>query len=268
MKRGEDVIRYRQKMETKSFIIKENLHLTEKLYLLILEGSFSKSPVPGQFVHIKIEPFFLRRPFSIAFYQDNSLKILYRIVGRATEVLSMAEKGGLLSVIGPLGNGFPLNKKYRNIYLVGGGTGIAPLLFLTKHLSQQNCRITFFYGARTSQCIAFNILPYGINYVFSTDDGSYGYKGIVGDIMEHHIQRNDIPDVIYGGGPYGMLKQVAEIARRYRIPAFVSLENRMACGTGICYGCVTKIVNNKGRWVYKRVCKDGPVFSTKEVLWE
>ncbi|MCX8082443.1 MAG: dihydroorotate dehydrogenase electron transfer subunit [bacterium] len=254
-------------MEAKKFIIKDNLFLTEKLYLLELEGNFNKVPVPGQFVHIKIEPFFLRRPFSIAGYSKNYLKIVYKVVGRATEVLSRKQNGELLDVIGPLGNGFPVNKKWKNIYLAGGGTGIAPLLFLTEALLQQNCSITFFYGARTSECIAFNILPYKVNYVFSTDDGSYGEKGLLGDILEKHIEKDGSPDVIYGGGPYGLLKDIARISQEYETPAFVSMENRMACGVGICYGCVTKIKGKNG-WEYKRVCKDGPVFNVKEVVWE
>ncbi|NLG12091.1 MAG: dihydroorotate dehydrogenase electron transfer subunit [Elusimicrobia bacterium] len=254
-------------MEAKSFQIKKNIHLTEKLHLLELEGSFLQSPVPGQFIHIKIDPFFLRRPFSIAGYNDNTLKILYRVVGRATEVLSEKEAGDSLNVIGPLGNGFPVNNNYKSIFLVGGGTGIAPLLFLTDTLIRKNLNISFFYGARTSECIAFHLLPYGVDYIFSTNDGSYGYKGLIGEVMQQHIKKNGKPDIIYGGGPYQMLKQLAKISAKHKTPAFVSLENRMACGTGICYGCVTKIKDKTG-WEYKRVCKDGPVFNTEEVIWE
>lgn len=254
-------------MEAKDFRVKKNIHLTEKIYLLELEGSFNKSPVPGQFIHIKVEPFFLRRPFSIASYRENSLKVMYRIVGRATEAMSKIKKDEMLNVIGPLGNGFPVSNRYKTVYLAGGGTGVAPLLFLVETLSIQNLNITFFYGARSSECITFDILPYGVNYVFSTDDGSYGYKGMVGDILERYIKKGGIPDVIYGGGPYEMLKHIAVISEKYNVPAFVSLENRMACGTGICYGCVTKIKSRDG-WIYKRVCKEGPVFNTEEVLWE
>ncbi|MCM8830433.1 MAG: dihydroorotate dehydrogenase electron transfer subunit [Candidatus Omnitrophica bacterium] len=254
-------------MEAKRFKIRRNIWLTEKLYLLELEGSFNQTPIPGQFVHIKIEPFFLRRPFSIAGYKDNYLKILYRIAGRATDILAQKKEDELLGLIGPSGNGFPVNKKWENVYLAAGGTGIAPLLFLAETLKKKNCNITFFYGARTSDCIAFNILPYGVNYVFSTDDGSYGYKGLVGDILKRYIMENGVPDVIYSGGPYEMLRKIAEISKKYNLSAFVSLENRMACGVGICYGCVTKIKCKDG-WEYKRVCKDGPVFNTEEVLWE
>lgn len=253
-------------MEAKRFKIKNNIHLTEKLYLLELEGNFNKTPIPGQFVHIKIEPFFLRRPFSIANCRDNSLKILYKIAGRATNILTQKKEDEFLDVIGPLGNGFSVNKRWKNVYLAGGGTGIAPLLFLTETLLNRNCNITFFYGVRTAECIAFNILPYGVNYIFSTDDGSYGYKGLIGDVLEQYTVKTGKPDVIYSGGPYKMLKQIADISKRYKIPAFVSMENRMACGTGLCYGCVIKVKGKNG-WEYKRVCKDGPVFKAEEILW-
>ncbi|HOL21511.1 MAG TPA: dihydroorotate dehydrogenase electron transfer subunit [bacterium] len=252
-------------MEAKKFRIKENIHLTEKLYLLELEGNLKTSPSPGQFVHIKIEPFFLRRPFSVAGYRDNCLKLLYRVAGRATEALTGKQAGEFIDVIGPLGNGFPVSDKWEKIYLAGGGTGIAPLLFLSEFLVKKD--ITFFYGARSIDCIAFNILTYGVNYIFSTDDGSYGHKGLLPDVIKRYIKKDCLPDVIYAGGPYEMLKAIDRISQNYKIPAFVSMENRMACGTGLCYGCVTKIKNKKG-WEYKRVCKDGPVFSSEEVLWE
>ncbi|MCM8760504.1 MAG: dihydroorotate dehydrogenase electron transfer subunit [Candidatus Omnitrophica bacterium] len=254
-------------MEAKRFKIRKNIYLTEKLYLLELEGNFNQIPMPGQFVHIKIEPFFLRRPFSIAGYKDNSFKIFYRIVGRATELLARKKEGEILDVIGPSGNGFSVNKKWKKVYLAGGGTGIAPLLFFAEILTQKNSDITFFYGARNSECIPFGILPYGVSYVFSTDDGSYGYKGLVGNILKRYIRKDGVPDVIYSAGPYEMLREIAKISKRYKVVAFVSLENRMACGVGICYGCVTKIKGKDG-WEYKRVCKDGPVFNAEEVLWE
>jgi len=256
-------------MEAKKFIIRKNLHLTDKLYLLELEGGFNKKPLPGQFIHINIEPFFLRRPFSIAGYREDSLKVLYKIAGRATDILKIKKEGEILDIIGPLGSGFPVKNSQKNVYLVGGGTGIAPLLFLSEELLKNNLHIniTFFYGAKNINEIVFNILPCGVNYIFSTDDGSYGNKGMVSKVMEGYIKRGDIPDVIYAGGPYEMLKKIAEISEKWEIPAFVSMENRMACGTGICYGCVTKIKSKKG-WEYKRVCKDGPVFNSKEVLWE
>ena len=254
-------------MEAKKFIIKKNLYLTDKLFLLELEGTFSQKPHPGQFIHIKIEPFFLRRPFSIAGYKEGFLKVLYRTTGRATDVLKAKKEGEVLDIIGPLGRGFPVKNSQKNVYLVGGGTGIAPLLFLSEELLKNNLHTTFFYGAKTTKEIVFNILPYGVSYIFSTDDGSYGNKGVVSKVMERYIKKGEIPDVIYAGGPYEMLKKIAEISEKWNIPAFVSMENRMACGTGICYGCVTKIKSKKG-WEYKRVCKDGPVFNSKEVLWE
>lgn len=255
-------------MEAKNFRIAGITRLTAQLYRLELEGSFLKTPLPGQFIHIKVDNhLFLRRPFSIAGYKNSLFTILFKVVGEGTKILSDTKAGGMLSVIGPLGKGFPVNEGWKNVFLIGGGTGIAPLVFLTDTLSKSSASVTFFYGAGSRDDIAFNVLPYGVDYVFSTEDGSYGYKGLLNTAVEDFIKKNGKPDAIYGGGPYGLLKKLGGLSDKYGIPAFVSMENRMACGTGVCYGCVTKIKSGSG-WEYKRVCKEGPVFNIKEIKWE
>ncbi len=253
-------------MEAKNLKIESVTRITEYLYSLKLEGSFISPPAPGQFLHIKIDDhLFLRRPFSIAGYKDTTITLIVQVVGEGTRLLCGKKRGDLLNVIGPLGRGFHVNKNWKNIFLVGGGTGIAPLVFLADRLSDRN--ITFFYGARNIEHIAFNLLPYNVNYVFATDDGSYGHKEFISKSVAGFLKKNERPDVIYGGGPHGLLKKIGHLSEKHNTPAFVSMENRMACGIGLCYGCVIKIKSGSG-WEYKRVCKDGPVFSTKEIIWE
>ncbi len=243
------------------------MKLTEHLYRMEFEGAFNPPALPGQFIHIKIDRLFLRRPFSIAVQGKNRLAILYKVVGEGTEILARKKAGDSLNVIGPLGKGFPLKKEWKNVYLAGGGTGIAPLIFLADRLSGEDVKITFFYGAKNCGYIGFETLPAGIDCVFTTEDGSYGHKGLLDKAIRSHIKKSVRPDVIYGGGPSGLLKKIGKISEDFNIPAFVSLENRMACGTGICYGCVTKIKTASG-WEYIRICKEGPVFNTKEIKWD
>ncbi len=243
------------------------MQLTEHLYWMEFEGAFNPPALPGQFIHIKIDGLFLRRPFSIAGQKNNRLAILYKVVGEGTEILSRKKNGDVLNAIGPLGKGFPVKKEWKNVYLAGGGTGIAPLLFLADKLSAEDVKITFFYGAKNAGYIGFGTLPSGIDYIFTTEDGSYGHKGLLDKAMRGYIKKYGSPDVIYGGGPAGLLKKIGSISEDFKVPAFVSLENRMACGTGICCGCVTKIKTGDG-WENVRICKEGPVFNTKDIKWD
>lgn len=260
-------IKANSNMEVKNLKIEGIKDLSEGHYLLELENTFQTMPLPGQFVHIKVPPFFLRRPFSIAGCDKEKISILFKVAGSGSNVLSSARKGDILSVIGPLGTPFPVGEKREKVFIVAGGTGIAPLIFLSRKLIEKDKEILFFYGARDKKHIMFQLLPFGINFIFSTEDGSYGEKGLINVALINQIESGTAPDVIYAGGPAGLLKKVSSISRRYEIPAFISLENRMACGTGLCYGCVTRIKTGSG-WEYKRVCKDGPVFNASEVIWE
>ena len=254
-------------MEAKNLKIEGITDLSEGHYLLELENSFEKKPLPGQFVHIKIAPFFLRRPFSVAGCDRDKIEILFKVAGEGSGVLSSVRKGGVLSVIGPLGTPFPVRSEWKKVFIAGGGTGVAPLLFLSRVLAERDADISFFYGARDIKHIMFKLLPYNVNFIFGTDDGSYGAKGLIHKCVIREIEESGVPDVIYGGGPRGLLKEISAISKKYAVPAFVSLENRMACGTGLCYGCVTRIRTGSAE-VYKRVCKDGPVFDASEVVWE
>ncbi len=254
-------------MEAKDFRIAGITRLTGQLYSMKLEGSFARPPVPGQFIHIKVDNLFLRRPFSIASHKDNIFTILFKVVGEGTNLLSRAKEGDKFNVIGPLGKGFQVKKEWKNAFLAGGGTGIAPLVFLTETLLKNGVSVAFFYGARNREEIAFDVLPFGVNCIFTTEDGSYGQKGLLNAAVETCIKKDGKPDVLFSGGPYGLLKEINRLSEKYGIPAFVSMENRMACGTGLCYTCVTKIKTDTG-WEYKRVCMEGPVFNTNKIKWE
>ncbi|MGC8976928.1 MAG: dihydroorotate dehydrogenase electron transfer subunit [Candidatus Ratteibacteria bacterium] len=247
----------------KSVICKilKNKNLAENYFLLELENKFNEEFNPGNFVHIKIENNFLRRPFSVLDYNKKSIKIVYKVVGEGTEKLSKKNKNENLDILGPLGNSFPIfeNKK---VALVGGGVGIAPLIFLSKKLKRYKNEICFFYGERTKKLFLFEILPTGIYYIFSTDDGSFGKNGNIFDVFKDF---NEDFDVIYSSGPEELLKKISFFSEKR--PVYISLENYMACGMGLCYGCVVKVKNKNG-WEYKRVCKDGPIFNAEEIIWE
>jgi len=254
-------------MEARNLKITGLTELSAGHYLVELENSFSTMPLPVQFVHIKVPPFFLRRPFSIAGGDAEKIRVLFRVAGEGTRALSCMEPGDELNVIGPLGTPFPVREEWKKAFIVAGGTGAAPLLFLSSRLLSEGREALFFYGAREAGHIMFRLLPPGVDFIFTTQDGSYGEKGLVTGPFEKMLRDGLLPDVIYAGGPHGLLKNVAGLSASYRVPAFVTLENRMACGTGLCYGCVTKIRSGDG-WDYRRVCKDGPVFDAADIEWE
>jgi len=222
--------------------------------------------LPGQFAQVLVgdsPSTFLRRPFSIhsVDYGNNTFRLLIQIKGEGTRHLSKLKPGDPLDVIYPLGNAFslPLTK---DVLLVGGGCGVAPLLFLSQFLNQNNVRPTILVGFRTkeevSEIEAYS--KYG-NVLITTDDGTEGEKGLV---VDHSIfQKERLPfKKIYCCGPDAMMKAVAKIARMHRIDCEVSLENTMACGFGVCLCCITS--TDKGN---ERVCVEGPVFNESRLRW-
>ncbi len=228
-----------------------------------LENRFSEVPEPGQFVHIFTGSTFLRRPFSIGTCTEKDFRILFQIKGAGTRKLADMETGCELDIIGPLGNHFPVRDNLNEIYVVAGGIGIAPLLFLSSSLLEKKKRFKFFYGARTKSDLLDFLMPDGdYEKIFSTDDGSYGEKGTIVEMLKNRLHSKK-PDVVFSSGPYLMLKEISSVCSRYDIPAYVSLENIMFCGLGVCQGCVIDAKNG-----YQRVCRDGPVFNHKDVIWQ
>ncbi len=222
---------------------------------------------PGQFVDIKVsdscEPL-LRRPFGIHKVKGTEIESLYEVVGPATQALSRRKAGEYLDIIGPLGNGFtPAVKKGALNILVAGGMGVAPLVFLAERLKKNKNLVLI--GAKTKEqvvCVKeFKDLECGTRV--ATDDGSAGFKGYVSGLLEKILSGTHSPEsAVYACGPSPMLKEVSRVAKKYNIPAQVSLEEHMACGVGACLGCATKTKSG-----FKRVCKEGPVFNSDEIIW-
>lgn len=240
---------------------------------------------PGQFAMVRItsegaDPL-LNRPFSFhrIHKDDGLLEILFRVVGRGTWLLSQRKEGSTLDVIGPLGNAFPMPEAHEEIVaLVAGGIGIAPLVELGHRLAhwareKDSRQILLFYGARTaSELVPLGKLERkGIRAFFSTDDGSRGLCGTVVDLMDQSVRESGIlPQRLYACGPLPMQAAVAAWAHEKDVRATMSLESVMACGIGACLGCALPAAHpdDPGRARYVHVCKEGPVFDSRKILWE
>ena len=222
--------------------------------------------LPGQFVEVRVDgspSTFLRRPISINFVdrENNELWLLVATVGEGTKQLAKLKFGDVLNCVLPLGNGFTPAKQGEKVLLVGGGVGVAPLLYMGAEMKRQGIEPTFLLGARTANDLL--MLPiftkYGRAYV-TTEDGSMGEKGFV---TNHSILNQEHFDRISTCGPTPMMKAVARYARQNNVDCEASLENLMACGLGACLCCVEKTTEGN-----LCVCKDGPVFNIKKLLWQ
>jgi len=229
---------------------------------------------PGQFIQIRLsrqlnDPL-LCRPFAVYRINNDVIYILFRVVGKGTRFLSEKLIGDELEITGPLGNGFPLNDNAETVLLIGGGMGIAPLHLLAKRLVHRKV-ITILGACSQDRLLGIDDLSsLGVDVRIATDDGSCGYKGMVSGLFEEIISKEShilSSCKIYSCGPMPMLKAVAQIAYEYKIPAYVSLEERMACGIGACMGCACEVVSTDGSTQYKMVCTDGPVFDAQEIVW-
>jgi dihydroorotate dehydrogenase electron transfer subunit len=241
-------------------------------HLLLQERCIAREAVPGQFLHIRIgnglKPF-LRRPFSLAGVSDQkgTLQILFRIVGEGTKILSTVSKGQEIDCLGPLGSGFHLSNRTDPAVLLAGGIGVAPLLYLANALASKR-QVFLFYGAVSQSELlpVKRFLPEGVQVTFVTEDGSAGFRGLVTEVFEENLKTGLVPGDIFACGPGAMLRELARENRLWGYPLQISLEERMACGVGACQGCVVGI-KDKGSILYKRVCREGPVFKDKEVVW-
>lgn len=243
-------------------------HIHER-YVLLRLTSDQELPemLPGQFVEVRVDgspSTFLRRPISINYVDrtSNELWLLVAVVGAGTRRLSQLRTGDFLNCVMPLGNGFSLNDSVgRNPLLVGGGVGVAPLLYLGRQLSDHGVEPAFLLGARSAGDILQKELFEGFGRVFiTTEDGSDGEKGFV---TNHSILSKERFSFIYTCGPKPMMMAVGKYALRQDIPCEVSLENMMACGLGACLCCVEKTTSGN-----ICVCKEGPVLNIKKLLWQ
>ena len=228
---------------------------------------------PGQFFNLKVNELtvpLLRRPFGAHKIEKSKVKILYKVVGKATQILSLKKPDDILDIVGPLGKGFDLHLPFRPgkkeiAILVAGGHGVAPLYALAHSLKRTKKAV--FIGARTKAHIVCEqgFKKLGAKVYIATEDGSKGDKGFITKMLNDNIQNNGYKKGtihIYACGPKPMLKEIAKIADKYKCACQVSLEEYLGCGTGICIGCAIETRSGK-----KLVCKDGPVFNAEEILW-
>ena len=224
----------------------------------------AQSAKPGQFVMVKCgEENLLRRPFSIYKTDDNKemFAILYAKVGKGTTWLSEQQVNNYFNIIGPLGNGFTIYPKSRSLLLIAGGMGIAPLNFLAIEAQKKGCSVTLRQGVKTITHVCKDELkPARVTFITVTEDGSTGEKGLVIDGLS---KLSNLTDQIFACGPLPMYKTMAHMPELKNKAVQISLEMRMACGLGVCYGCTVK--TRKG---LKQVCEDGPVFDLADIIWE
>lgn len=221
----------------------------------------------GQFVHVRCGSQTLRRPISIcsADKETSILRLTYLVKGEGTKWLAERKAGDIIDILGPLGNGFEFLPEAKSVILVGGGIGVPPMYSLSRIYGKKARAI---YGFRTKELtiLETETKENVSDLIITTDDGSYGMKGFVTDALTQEIEKQK-PDAIFACGPMVMLKGIAEIALKNNIRCQLSLEERMACGVGACLGCATKILLPDGSETYKHVCKDGPVFEAREVVF-
>jgi len=249
-------------------MVVSNRQIAESIYELILKGKItSEMSDPGQFVHVKVADGFdplLRRPISIAAIdKDNgTFTIIYRKQGKGTTLLAEKRAGEEVDLLGPLGNGFPVNEARSGgtAVLVGGGVGVPPMFELAKQLAQNGVSVISIIGFQSASAVFYEkeLAKYGEVYV-TTVDGTYGKKGFVTDFLAE-IQG----DIIFACGPTPMLRAIE--SGQYAPEIYLSLEERMGCGIGACFACVCHTKEDPNGFSYKKVCSDGPVFAAGEVV--
>lgn len=247
-------------------IIKERIQNGSYVDLVLENKELSPLCRYGQFLHIACgEGTFLRRPLSICDANKETIRIVFQIKGEGTKALAGKKIGDILNVLGPLGKGFIVEKDERDVVFVGGGLGAFPLYMPAKDLGE-NSMVILGYRNKEAVYLYEDFKKAGCNVILTTDDGSCGNKGFVTDFLANIIDKKNISKILTCG-PYIMMKKVAQIALKNNIPCQVSLEEHMGCGMGTCLCCVTKIKDNTGEQKNLCVCKDGPVFDAREVIF-
>lgn len=249
------------------FLIIEKQAIAKGIFdMTILCPEIAKEAKCGQFVHILATGHMVRRPISICSINKDkgTIRIVFEVRGKGTEAISNLNVGGNIDMIAPLGHGFTLLSQSKKAICIGGGIGTPPMLSLAEFYGKNATVIT---GFRTSSIaiLQSDFKVAGANTILCTDDGSAGKKGFVTEALKECLA-NEKPDIIYACGPRPMLSAIAKIAEENDIKAEVSLEERMGCGVGACLGCACKTIKN-GTEKMSHVCKDGPVYDSKEVVW-
>lgn len=260
--------------QSNAIIVKTESLSTDIVRLSLRAPSIAAQAKPGQFINVKVGQGFdplLRRPFSIHQVDDDGrLQIIFKVIGKGTNALSSLCPGKVVSLVGPLGNTFEIG---GDMCLVGGGLGIAPLLFLARTAQEMNpnAKLTVILGARNREeltAMADDFLALGIKPHLATDDGSLGHHGLVTDLMVEVLEDENSWHVC-ACGPLPMMQNVATICREQGWRCQVSLETTMACGIAACLGCtVHASATNKTGQTYLHVCQDGPIFNASDVQWQ
>jgi dihydroorotate dehydrogenase electron transfer subunit len=238
--------------------ISENREIAKNTYQMKLLGDTSACVRPGQFINLKLDGYFLRRPISVCDYDKTGITIIYKVVGDGTYAMSLMKTGAKLDVLCGLGNGYDISKAGDFPVLIGGGVGLPPLYGLAKTLlhTSPNCKVQVIAGFNKKDEIFLTeeFKALGVKLYLTTQDGSFGEKGFVTDILK------DISyTYFYTCGPYPMFQGIEKIAKT---SGQYSFEERMGCGFGACMGCSCKT-----KYGNKRICKEGPVLEREEILW-
>ena len=247
--------------------VREHQQLNATMFALILDAPrISEAAAPGQFVHITCgEGNLLRRPISICQAHDGMLKIVFVVKGEGTKWLSERKAGDVLDVLGPQGHGFDMSVLGDHPVFIGGGIGVPPMLQTMQSAKAAGAVPTAILGFRNKDAVILEEDFQAVGTVYTaTDDGSYGIHGFVSDVLKEHISEYTC---VCCCGPKPMLKALASIAEAADIPCQVSMEERMGCGIGACLVCACSLKGKNGETRYGHVCKDGPVFDSKEVQW-
>jgi dihydroorotate dehydrogenase electron transfer subunit len=256
-------------MKNELCAVVSNTEITPGTFLMWLKSAdIAAEAKPGQFVMAACgEGTTLRRPISVHNVKDDKFALLYMVVGKGTEWLSKAIAGTSVDILGPLGNGFKtpaVSTNTLSFLMIAGGIGIAPLLFLIEKVKPSCRQIIVLQGAATaSRLYPKELFPPEVSLTVATDDGTAGHKGFVTDLIPAFATTADEVAIC---GPMPMLKNIANNQARLKLddkPVSVSMEMRMACGLGICYGCTIRTKHG-----LKEVCKDGPVFDLNDIIWD
>ncbi len=236
--------------------LEKNTEIAKNTYLWVLSGDISHITAPGQFVNIKLDGFYLRRPISVCDVDGDRLTLIFKVVGHGTEQMAKAKIGEQFSVLTGLGNGYDTTISGDNPLLIGGGAGVPPMYLLCRELIREGKKPTVILGFNSADEVFYKneFESLGANVIVATSDGSMGVKGFVTNAMDGVDY-----SYFYTCGPEPMLKAVYKATNT---DGQMSFEERMGCGFGACMGCSCKTITG-----YKRICKEGPVLTKEDVLW-
>ncbi len=243
-------------MKQEFLTVTENVALTNDVYRMVLQGNTTAITAPGQFVNLKIDGTYLRRPISVCDYSDTTVTLLYKVVGKGTRIMANLPIGTVIDTLVGLGNGYNTEKSGETPALIGGGVGIPPLYRLCKDLIAQGKRPTVILGFRSEMDVFYakEFADLGATVIVATEDGSQGIKGFVTDALKEIDY-----SYFYTCGPEPMFRAIEKIVKT---SGQYSFEERMGCGFGACMGCSCKTLYGN-----KRICVDGPVLEREEIIW-